>query len=196
MKIIDRQNLDIFNISVEILKKGGVVMHPTETCYGLAVDVFNELALRKLYKAKGMDFSKPVSLLVKDLEMAKKYGEFSELAVDLALKYWPGPLSIIVPRKDSLPEFLNMGSEFVSFRVSDNKFCMDLISQFNSPLSTTSANKTGEDPFYFVDRSCDLLKDVDLVVDFGELVENSSSTIVKVEGDKMFIIRQGDFILG
>ena len=79
-------------------------MHPTETCYGLAVDVFNELALRKLYKAKGMDFSKPVSLLVKDLEMAKKYGEFSELAVDLALKYWPGPLSIIVPK--DLPHFL------------------------------------------------------------------------------------------
>ena len=108
--------------AVEVLRNGGVVMHPTETCYGLAVDVFNEKALEKLYRLKGRDADKPLSILVDSVGMAQEYGLFSEKAGELARKYWPGALSIVVPRKKSLSEFLNKGHDFVSIRNSSEIF--------------------------------------------------------------------------
>ena len=96
---------NVFEKTLLVLRSGGVVMHPTETCYGLAVDVFNELALGKLYDVKSMSLDKPLSILVADLAMAGKFGVFSSMAIELAHRYWPGPLSIVVPRTDLLPEF-------------------------------------------------------------------------------------------
>ena len=121
-------------------------MHPTETCYGLAVDIFNRGALDKLYRVKGRDGRKPVSILVADLEMARQYGEFSEKALELAEKYWPGALTIIVPRTKNLPEFFNAGQEFVGIRCADHEFSRKLVRAFGSPITTTSANLSREAP--------------------------------------------------
>lgn len=184
--------------AVEVLNDGGIVMHPTETCYGLAVDVFNERALEKLYLVKGMERNKPLSILVDCLEMAQKYGEFSEKALQLAKKYWPGPLAMIVPRKN-LPEFFNIGDGFVSFRVSDDKFCMEMIKKFGRPVTTTSANGAGLPQMYDAEdlegSFGELFSELDLVVDGGKIPENKPSTIVKVDGDEIVVIRQGDIFL-
>lgn len=194
LKIIDSQVLDK---AVQVLRAGGVVMHPTETCYGLAVDVRNKRALEKLYKIKGRDGKKPVSILVSSLEMARKYGEFSKKTLQLAEKYWPGPLSILVPRTKDLPEFVNFGEKFVSIRWSGMKFCSELVRKFGSPVTTTSANLSGQEPLYEADlsRFGKLAVEIDLVVDGGKVFENKPSTIVKVDGDKMKIIRQGEISL-
>lgn len=183
----------VFEKITEVLRNGGVVMHPTETCYGLAVDVFNEGALEKLYAVKAMSLDKPLSILVSDLEMAKKFGVFSEKALELAVRYWPGPLSIVVPRTDLLPEFLNGGQDFVSIRCSNMDFCSRMVKEFGGPVSTTSANKSGEVQLYVPDATG--LADVDLLVDGGEIAENKPSTIVKVDGDKVEILRQGDLLI-
>jgi L-threonylcarbamoyladenylate synthase len=173
--------------AVEVLRSGGLVMHPTETCYGLAVDVFSLSALRKLYEVKGMPLDKPISILVDGIDMAKKYGEFSDVAEKLARKYWPGPLSIVVPRKSDLPEFCNPSNDFVSIRHSSSEFCLNLISLMGTPVSTTSANKFGEPEFY----SPTPLDGVDLLVDGGLIEGTKPSTIVKVEGGKLQVLRQG-----
>jgi len=179
-------------LAVQTLKSGGLVMHPTETCYGLAVDVFNEVALKKLYKAKGRNFDKPVSILVDGLGMAQEYGIFSEKALELAHQFWPGPLSIIVPRKKTLPLFLNPGEEFVSIRWSANSFCEDLVYEFGGPITTTSANLAGEAPLY---EPVKFSSYIDLVVDGGALSQNQPSTIVKVDGDRVEVLRQGDLLI-
>lgn len=170
--------------AVEVLRAGGVVMHPTETCYGFAVDVSNPVALAKLYKLKGRDAKKPMSIMVADLEMAKKYGEFSEKAMGLAEKYWPAPLTIIVPS----------GEKFVGIRCPDHKFSRDLVEAFGSPITTTSANLSGEDPLYEADVGSfgELASEIDLVVDGGEIPFHRPSTIVKVVGEDVEIIREGD----
>ncbi|MFA7685423.1 MAG: L-threonylcarbamoyladenylate synthase [Candidatus Gracilibacteria bacterium] len=184
--------------AVEVLKNAGIVMHPTETCYGLAVDVFNEKALEKLYKVKGMDRNKPLSILVDSLEMAKKYGEFSEKALELANKYWPGPLAIIVPRKN-LPEFFNIDDDFVSFRVSSDEFCLEMVKELGRPVTTTSANRAGFPQLYsaedFSSAFGEFVEELDLVIDGGKIAENKPSTIVKVEGGNVTIVRQGDILL-
>lgn len=196
MKIFAVQQKGVIAEAVAILRAGGVVMHPTETCYGFAVDVANAEAVRKLYKLKGRDDSKPVSIMVADLEMAKKYGKFSEKAIELAEKYWPrtplgtepwhrpGPLTILVPS----------GDKFVGMRCPDHKFSRELVEAFGSPVTTTSANLSGELPLYKanVESLGELAGLIDLVVDGGEIPLNKPSTIVKVLGWDVEIIREGD----
>ena len=191
MRILIDDN-SVVEKTADVLREGGLVMHPTETCYGLAVDVFNEDALRKLYEAKGMPADKPVSILVDGLEMAREFGVFSNKASELAEKYWPGALSILVPRTEKLPKFLNPGSEFVSMRISSMEFCRDIVSKLGRPVSTTSANKFGEPELYFAED----IEGVDLLVDAGEIEKNKPSTIVKVEGEEVTVLREGGVFIG
>lgn len=183
------------SLAVKVLKNGGVVMHPTETCYGLAADIFNRSAVEKVYALKGRDFKKPLSILVDSLGMAQEYAIFSDLAFDLASKYWPGPLSIVLPRKKKLPIFLNPDEDFISLRFSNNAFCKQLVEKFGAPLTTTSANRAGKEPYYKIH---DVMFDgkVDLIVDGGILLNNRPSTIVKVDGERVEILRQGDLVIG
>jgi len=184
LKITDNQAL---MKAVEVLKAGGVVMHPTETCYGLAVDVRNPQAIEKLYKLKGRDAAKPVSILVSDLGMAKKYGEFSKEALRLADQYWPGPLTILVPRVDGKSQ------AFVGIRCADHEFSLELVKAFGSAITTTSANLAGKEPLYEanVEVFGDLAKEIDLVIDGGRIPARRPSTIVKVVDDKVELVREG-----
>lgn len=169
-----------------VLKSGGVVMHPTETSYGLAVDIFDEEALQRLYEVKGRDFDKPVSILVRDLEMAEKYGEFGELARELAKENWPGPVSIVVKRRESLPDFFNEGWETVSFRVSSDEFTAEMVDAWGGPLTTTSANKAGDEALYYAG----VLEGVDYLVDGGEREKRPASRILKVVDGKVTVLRK------
>ncbi len=192
MKRIDASDPKVFEVVAQVLRDGGVVMHPTETCYGLAVDVFNEEALRKLYAVKKMSADKPVSVLVDGLGMAMEYGIMGDKAFELARAHWPGALSIVVRRTASLPRFLNPAEEFVSLRWSSMDLCSEMVSIFGGPVSTTSANVTGEPQLY---EALDLAG-VDLIVDGGKIVENLPSTIVKVDGEFLEVLRQGGVELG
>lgn len=188
IKITDKEAISRV---VEVLRNGGVVMHPTETCYGLAVDIFNERALEKLYELKGRDADKPLSILVDGFGMAQEYGLFSEKANELAQRYWPGALSIVVPRKRDLPEFLNKGFDFVSIRHSSDSFSSEMVHEFGGPITTTSANRSGGEPLYVAEG----LEGVDLVIDGGDISINKPSTIVKVDGENIQILRQGEISL-
>lgn len=187
MQIIRIDNPALIDNVVPALVNGGLIMHPTETCYGLAVDVFNPLALEKLYRVKQMPGDKPVSILVDSLDMARKYGDFSARALELAQKYWPGPLSIVVPRTVALPGFVNPNEAFVSIRCSSLPFCMAMVGSLGRPVTTTSANISGQPEFYVPQE----VFGVDLLVDAGQLPLNKPSTIVKVVGDGFEVLRQG-----
>lgn len=191
LKITDPK---VIEEAVKVLQTCGVVMHPTETCYGLAVDVRSQIALKKLYKLKGRNAAKPMSILVADLEMARKYGKFSDKALQLAKKYWPGPLSILVPRTKNLSEFFNPLEKFVSIRWSGMEFCSKLVEEFGSPITTTSANFAGGEPLYEPDVGVfeKLANLIDLVVDGGKILLNKPSTIVKVCEEEVEIVRQGE----
>ena len=191
MKPIDLQK------AVEVIRRGGIVLHPTETCYGFAVDIFNEDALKKLYELKGRDAAKPISILVSNLEMAKKFGLFSEKAIELAEKYWPGPLTIVVPRSENLPRFWNPGGDFVGIRCSSDDFSLGLVKGLGGPVTTTSANLSGAAPLYSADIGVfgEKAELIDCVVDSGKIAKNEPSTVVRVVGDEVEILRQGGLAL-
>lgn len=193
MNFISKDELDK---AVKILNEGGVVMHATETCYGLAVDVFDEGALGRLYSLKRMDKGKPVSIMVRDTAEAGKYVHFNDLALELAEKFWPGPLTIVLPRKGILPDFFNPGIGTVGIRCPDSEVSQALIRGFEGPLTTTSANVSGLPEVYSVDEYLKQTGDKrgdkpDFIVDSGEILRKQPSTVVKVTGENLEVIRAG-----
>lgn len=195
MQKIDIKNPNCLNEIIRVLKAGGVVMHPTETCYGFAANVFNENAVKKICKIKGRDEKKPLSILIDSYEMGQIFGVFSPKAAELAEKYWPGPLSIVIPRTEKLPEFFNLGENFISMRVSANDLCVKMPHLLNLPVTTTSANAYGIDPLYSCDdlsQFGDRVEMIDLVVDGGHLPLKKPSTLIKVDGEDLTVLRQGD----
>lgn len=193
----------ILEKAITALRNGGVVLHPTETCYGLAADIFSPVAVEKVYSLKDMSLSKPVSIMVSGLDEAQQYGVFSEKALQLAEKYWPGPLTIIVPRSSLLPAHLNRNLTTVGIRCPDSEITQQLLSEFGGPLVTTSANRTGESQAYDVETFL-LGRDVDgnageavpdAIIDLGHIPEIEPSTIVEVIGDEAKVVRQGPIVL-
>lgn len=184
--------------AITALKNGGVVLHPTETCYGLTADIFSEKAVVHIYELKKMSESKPVSIMVPSLDEAMKYGVFGEKALELAQKYWPGPLTIIIPRTELLPFYINRGVATVGIRCPDHASTQQLLQNFGGPLITTSANRTTEPQAYCVE---DFMKDraetelPDAIIDEGRIPEIAPSTIVEVVGDEVKIVRKGPIVI-
>jgi len=193
----------MISTAISVLRKEGVVLHPTETCYGLTADVFSEQAVRKVYALKDMAESKPVSIMVSSLEEAVKYGNFSEKALELVREYWPGPLTIVVPRTALLPTYLNRGASTVGIRCPDHEITQDMLREFGGPLITTSANRTGEPQAYDVEtfligRDADETGGSgipDAIIDMGHIPAVEPSTIVEVIGDDMKVLRKGPIAL-
>lgn len=183
--------------TLQVLESGGVILHPTETCYGLAADIFYPEAVEKIYLLKEMAREKPVSVMVSSLEQAKEYGLFDERAEKLARAFWPGPLTIIVRRTEKLPSYINPDIESVGIRCPDHAFTLEMLRRFEEPLVTTSANRTGEPQAYEVDEFLeDRMEDMipDFVVDLGRIPPTPPSTIVDLTGDSgvpMVILRHG-----
>jgi L-threonylcarbamoyladenylate synthase len=195
MKLTSQNQDDVAMKAAEVLKKGGIVLHPTETCYGFAVDPFNKEALEFLYEVKKMERNKPLSIMVDSVGMADKFGLFSDYAQTIVEQFWPGPVSIMVmKRKGSLPEFFNEGEKFVSIRYSSDPFSTKMVELLKGPIVTTSANLAGKPPCYGV---LELKKQlgvrkfgkIGFVADGGKIPPNPPSTIVKIVGDTTVFVR-------
>lgn len=184
--------------AIRVLRSCGVVAHATETCYGFACDPFNEQALARLYALKKMASAKPVALLVPDLATAQSLGVFSPRALELAQKYWPGPLTIIVKRTKELPPFLNPHTDTIGMRIPAHELSLELVKAFGGPLVTTSANITTQPSPYSGEEIAaqfnnEKLKP-DFILDSGAIPRNPPSTIVDCTGISPSIIRQGGVI--
>lgn len=133
--------------------------------------------------------------MVSNLAMARKYGIFNKTALKLAKKYWPGPLTIIVRRKKSLPSFLNPGTKTIGIRFSAHKLSRELVKKFGSPLTTTSANISGQPSTHSVSAITKQFqfqaRKPDFIVNSVRLAKNPPSTIIDVSWKKPRIIRTG-----
>ncbi|EKD63407.1 MAG: hypothetical protein ACD_51C00281G0004 [uncultured bacterium] len=176
---------------VEVLRNGGVVTHPTDTCYGLACDIFNQKAVDRLYELKQMPKNKPLSIIVGSLEEARKYGVFNDKALELAKKGWPGDLTLVLSRTSEVPTYLNNGIDTIGIRIPSDELTLEMLKRWGGPLSTTSANLSkGSNPY----SSKDALKG-DVVIDVGVIPCKKPSTIVSVVDGGISVLRQGEFIV-
>jgi L-threonylcarbamoyladenylate synthase len=176
--------------------RGEVVAYPTETFYGLAVDALNESALSKLRALKGREAEKAFSLLISGREMlASLCSEISPLAERLMAQHWPGPLTLALPARPGLPVSI-VADGCVAVRVSSNPLAQALVVAAGRPITATSANPAGSPPprtvsevaAYFAPESC-------LILDGGTTPGGQPSTLARVCGDQVEILRQGVVVL-
>jgi len=179
--------------AAEILSAGGLVGVPTETVYGLAANALNAAAVGKIYEVKGRPEVKPVSLLIPDLQTAGRFcRDIPEAARALAAAFWPGPLTMILYRRDSVPDIVTAGGDTVGVRCPAHEKTLELLRLSGLPLAAPSANtsgcpspKTAADVLSYFDGK------IDCVIDGGECSVGVESTIVDMTCDPPRILRRG-----
>ena len=187
--------MDVEKIVKEI-KKGNLVIIPTDTVYGISADMNNEKAIEKVFEAKKRDKNKPLILLVSNLEMLKKYvKKISPLEEKIIKKYMPGRLTMLFLKNEEVSDLVTAGSFFVGIRIPDDLNLIKIINKVGNPIISTSANISGENTVTNV-KNIDkkLLKYVSYVEDAG-IIESFPSTVIKVEDDEIIILRKGDIAL-
>lgn len=181
--------------ATEILQKGGVVIYPTDTVYGLGADAFSDSAVDRAYRIKERDAQKPMHAIFTDLEMVEQYAELNDTARKLAQKFLPGPLTLIVKKRKGIETGIGRGIETIGIRIPDNSFCIALAHAFGKPYTTTSANLAGSATASSVPEIVEQLgakkELIDLAIDAGLPLTRAPSTVVSVVGDKAVVLRQG-----
>ncbi|MCH8898221.1 MAG: threonylcarbamoyl-AMP synthase [Chloroflexi bacterium] len=175
------------------LKVGGVLVLPTDTLYGLAADVFNENALRRVFAIKGRPEGLALPVLVGDWEMVSLVAaNWSDSAQELAAKFWPGPLTLVLPRSPGLSSLITGGGDTVAVRSPNHRVPQSLISRLGRPITGTSANRSGgPDLLTLEDVRDDLGQSVDYIISCGPAPQGIQSTIVDVTGPEPRLIREG-----
>ena len=176
-----------------VLANGGVVAIPTDTVYGLAADARNPMALKRLYSLKGREARKPLACLIAYREqMMALSSQVPEKAWELSKKHWPGALTLVLPRAAWVPEILTSGMPSIGLRYPDCPLDWELIEALGWPVAATSANFSGSPAAV---EGAQVIRDwagkVDLILDGGRCPRSQESTVAKVSGSTLTILRQG-----
>lgn len=180
------------NYLAGILKRGGVAIIPTDTVYGLIGDATNEETIKKIFTIKHREKTKPLLILVSNMEMLNRYVEnISNRELAIINKFWPGPLTIIFNNKKNLSNILTANKNEIAIRMPNNKTLLNLINKLDRPIIATSANIAHQKTITSLNLLEDSIKEnVDYIYDIGYL-EDNPSTIIRVLNTKIEIIRAG-----
>jgi len=179
--------------AVDFIRAGEVIVYPTETFYGLGVDVFNEKAIKKLYKLKQRDYGLPISILVSDLEMLQRVvKEVSDSARQLIKSFWPGPLTMCFPANATIAKSLITNTGKIGVRISSHPVATAIVRELGGPITTTSANPSSFPPSLNIKHILNYFNNrLPYVLDAGESEPSRGSTVIDVAGDTMAVIRDG-----
>ena len=199
MLVVNEKDPNAATLASEFLHHGKVISFSTDTVYALAADASNFKAVEALYQIKNRDPKKPIAIFVKDLDAAKKIFFFDKKAEEIAKKFLPGALTLVLETRDKAFSYiasnLNQNSNnFLGFRVVDNFFVKELFKKFDGILAVTSANISGATAATNPDEIKNTLPNIDLLIE-GEISHQPSSTVAKIIDNKITILRQGPVIL-
>jgi L-threonylcarbamoyladenylate synthase len=185
-----KPDMKVLKEAVNVMNRGGLIIYPTETCYGIGADATNMGSIEKIYEIKSRDKSKPIPILVSNLEMIKKYGIITKKIEVLANKFMPGPLSIITRK---IRPVSDADQEGISFRISSHPVALQLVKLLKKPITTTSANISSQPSIYEIKKVIKTFENkVDMIIDYGNLPRTEPSTCVDMarEGN-VKIVREG-----
>ncbi len=185
--------MEDFERATDVILSGGACIFPTDTVYGLGANVLDDSAVDKLFDIKGRDKSKPISVLIADYEDILKVAEIpTREEGKLMEKFWPGPLTIILKRKENKANSAAAGSDTIGVRMPDSLVARNLIREVGSPLATTSVNMAGDKPATSVEDIDEAVAEkVDFILEGDESPLKIASTVVKIEDGKPIILREG-----
>jgi tRNA threonylcarbamoyl adenosine modification protein (Sua5/YciO/YrdC/YwlC family) len=181
----------LINKAVEVLKKGGVIIYPTDTVYGIGCDIMNQQALQRVFDIKGETQTKLYSFVCPDLKDISKYAKVSDNAFKLMKKAIPGPYTFILPASKDVPKKLWTKRQTVGIRVPDNKIALTIAKELGNPIVSTSVtNWKGDLILDPLEIKVVMHNKVDLMLSQGNL-PGVVSTIVDMSNDEVEIIREG-----
>jgi L-threonylcarbamoyladenylate synthase len=180
-------------LALNALEAGEVIAIPTDTVYGLAVDLFNAEAVKKVFALKERSNLKPLTAFISSIEAVKALCiNIPEDYYTLAKEFFPGALSIILEKQSNIPDEITGGFQSISVRLPDNDFIIELLKKYKNPLATTSAN-ISDTPSRL--SATEILKDFDgkipYIFDGGPCKHGSESTIISLLGNNPKILRSG-----
>lgn len=195
-KILDMKNNDNYEDIKEagkVISDGGLVLFPTETVYGLGADGLNAEAVKNIFIAKGRKQDNPLILHVSDMDMVTRIAKnISEMEYELMDAFWPGPFTIVLDRKDIVPDTVTGGLDTVGIRMPSNIIANRLIKYANTPIAAPSANISGKPSGTNIKDIFDELGDkVDYIIDGGDSQVGLESTVVRVINNIPTILRPG-----
>ncbi|MEZ5893282.1 MAG: L-threonylcarbamoyladenylate synthase [Parvularculaceae bacterium] len=191
MTVLDHKDI---SEAARIIREGRLVAMPTETVYGLAADATNDNAVARIFAAKGRPQFNPLIIHVAGAEMAKRYVEVSPLAERLMKEFWPGPLTLVLPRRadSDVSLLVSAGLDTIGVRMPKHDLAQALIKSVDRPLAAPSANASGTiSPTRAEHVRQSLGGKVDMILDGGPCPVGVESTIVKVDGDRVVLLRPG-----
>lgn len=177
----------------EVIKDGGIVVFPTETVYGICVNALNKDAVKRLYEVKQRPLDKAISILVSNIEMIEEVAkDITEVEYGLIKEFFPGPLTIILNKKDIVPDIVTAVGSTVGVRMPENEIALKLIEYSGVPIATPSANISGNPSGTELNTIMNEFKEnVDYYIDGGKSKIGLASTIVKVIDGVPHILREG-----
>jgi L-threonylcarbamoyladenylate synthase len=176
---------DIFFV-LEILTKGGVILYPTDTIWGLGCDLQSNEGVEKIYRIKRRERSSPLILLVSSIEMLKNYVRTIHPRLENLLAFHEKPITVIYEDLMNVPDYILAPDGSIGIRVTKDAYSRDLIHALGRPITSTSANISGQPfPKYFGEVQSDILQQVDYISQFGRELrdEKEPSVVVKIEPD-------------
>jgi L-threonylcarbamoyladenylate synthase len=185
---------ETFTRAVAALRRGELIVFPTETLYGLGADALNSAAVERVFQLKGRNRQTPIPVLVADEAMlVTLVTEIPPIARRLMGHFWPGPLTIVLPARAGIPEALLNRDGGIGVRVSSQPIATRLVGALGRPLTATSANPAGEKPARTAQEAKRYFRgQIELFVDGGTLTSSVGSTVVAVVGNALKIIRDGE----
>ncbi len=189
---INADNSGIFERGGAILRDGGLVAFPTETVYGLGGNALDPSAARKIYAAKGRPSDNPLIVHLARIEDAHKYCETNELFYKLAERFMPGPITVVLKKREIIPLTVTGGLATVAIRVPADENARALIAAAGVPIAAPSANTSGKpSPTCASHVIEDMRGRIDMIIDGGDSDIGLESTIVKIDGDRLVLLRPG-----
>lgn len=198
--INNRQKKEIIiKEALDILKKNGLIIFPSDTVYGLLVNATNEEAVKKLIKFKNRPPGKPISVFVSDFFMLERYAYVNNEQKMILKQILPGPFTVVLQSKGKVSKLLESEKGTLGLRLPDYPLIQELVDKFGQPITATSANLSGKPPHYQIETLWRQLpqvkKDiVDCIVDIGKLPRNKPSTVIDLTAPTIKILRRGDIV--
>ncbi len=199
---VDPNNQDDFlnflnqhlNKCIEVLERGGAIVFPTETLYGLGVDIRNDTAIDKLIELKGRPKNMPIAVAVANLSQAMEIAEITEIVKKFIIENMPKPITILLPVKHNINKKLTCGSSLIGLRFPDEPVAKAILEHFG-PITATSANIHGGASPVEITYAIEQLGDqIELYIDTGPTKFCGPSTVIDISGDTIKIIRDGVFV--
>lgn len=193
----DWRDLDqkIIELAAGVIERNGAIVFPTDTVYGLGVRALNEYAIEKLFKIKKRPETKPVPVMVRDIEMARKLAYLDRKKEKILEQVWPGQVTVVLEKREIVPSILTGGQRTIGLRIADHPFVNALMEKLNEPITATSANFSGQPPMISSSQVIKTFTKVyplpDLILDAGDLPASPPSTVLDLTSPKPKILRIG-----